>query len=83
VFVEALSAGVPVVTTAAGGAPEIVTADCGALVGPGDPHALAAALQTLIDWPDRRRALGEAGPARARALCDPTTQIDMLEHALA
>jgi glycosyltransferase involved in cell wall biosynthesis len=83
VFVEALSAGVPVVTTDGGGAPEIVTADCGALVAPGDPHALASALQTLIDQPDRRRALAEAGPARARALCDPITQIDMLERALA
>jgi glycosyltransferase involved in cell wall biosynthesis len=83
VFVEALSAGVPVVTTDAGGASEIVTAECGALVAPGDPAALAAALQSLIDRPDRRRALGDAGPARARALCDPSTQIDRLERALA
>jgi glycosyltransferase involved in cell wall biosynthesis len=83
VFVEALSAGVPVVTSDAGGAPEIVTAECGALVAPGDLDALAAALQTLIDRPDRRHALGAAGPSRARALCDPATQIDRLERAIA
>jgi glycosyltransferase involved in cell wall biosynthesis len=83
VFVEALSAGVPVVTSDAGGAREIVTPECGALVVPGDGDALAAALQALIDRPDRRRALGDAGPARARALCDPATQLCALERALA
>lgn len=83
VFVEALSAGLPVVTTDAGGAREIVTPDCGVLLVPGDREALAAALQTLIDQPARRRELGNAGPARARELCDPSTQIAALERALA
>jgi glycosyltransferase involved in cell wall biosynthesis len=83
VFVEALSAGVPVVTSDAGGAREIVTSECGALVPPGDREALAAVLQLLIDRPDRRRALGSAGPARARALCDPATEIGVLERSLA
>jgi glycosyltransferase involved in cell wall biosynthesis len=83
VFVEALSAGVPVVASDAGGVREIVTPECGALVGPGDREALAAALQSLIDHPERRRALGHAGPARARALCDPATQLGALERALA
>jgi glycosyltransferase involved in cell wall biosynthesis len=82
VFVEALSSGVPVVTTDAGGAREIVTPECGALVVPGDRDALAAVLQGLIDRPERRRALGNAGPARARALCDPATQLCALERAL-
>jgi len=83
VFVEALSAGVPIVTSDAGGAREIVTPACGVLVVPGDREALTAALQALIDGPERRRAMGSAGPARAHALCDPATQIDMLECALA
>lgn len=83
VFVEALSAAVPVVTSDAGGAREIVTSECGVLVAPGDIEALAASVQALIDNPTRRRALGDAGPARARTLCDPATQIDVLERALA
>jgi hypothetical protein len=44
---------------------------------------LTTALQLLIDRPERRRAMGNAGRARARALCDPATQIDALERALA
>jgi hypothetical protein len=50
---------------------------------PGDREALAAALQALVDQPARRRALGDAGPPRARALCDPSAQIAALERALA
>ena len=83
IFVEALSAGVPVVTSDAGGAREIVTPDCGVLLVPGDRDALAAALQALIDQPALRRVLGTAGPPRAKALCDPATQIAALEGALA
>jgi glycosyltransferase involved in cell wall biosynthesis len=81
-FVEALYAGVPVVTSDAGGAREIVTPDCGVLLRPGDSTALAAALQGLIDNPARRRTLGAAGPERAHALCDPVAQMAALERAL-
>jgi len=83
IFVEALYAGLPVVTSDAGGAREIVTPDCGVLAAPGDRAALSATLQSLIDDPGRRYALGSAGPARARALCDPASQMAALEHALA
>lgn len=82
-FVEALYAGVPVVTSDAGGAREIVTPDCGVLIAPGDRAGLAAGLQALIDDPARRHALGGAGPARARALCDPAGQMAALERAIA
>lgn len=78
VFVEALSASLPVVTTNMGGAAEIVTRDCGVLVAPGDVAALRSALQRLIDDPPARRTLGAAGPARAAALCDPATQLRQL-----
>lgn len=83
VFVEALSAGIPVVTSDFGGAREIVTPACGVLLPTGDPSALARTLQGLIDDPARRAALGAAGPSRARALCDPSTQMAALERALA
>jgi len=81
-FVEALYAGLPVVTTALGGALEIVDDTCGVLVPPGDSHALAAALRRLIRNGSWRRTLGVAGQARARYLCDPLTQLGRLKESL-
>jgi glycosyltransferase involved in cell wall biosynthesis len=81
-FVEAIYAGLPVVTTALGGALEIVDPSCGVLVPPGDAAALADALRMLIDDPERRRVLGTAGPARAAALCDPSRQFQRLYEML-
>ncbi len=75
VFVEALWAGLPVVTTAMGGALEIIEESSGLLVKPEDPVKLAAALGSLIDSPERRAHLGRSGPARSRQLCDPASQI--------
>jgi glycosyltransferase involved in cell wall biosynthesis len=71
VFVEALAAGLPVVTSAIGGALEIVDQSCGRLVPPGDPIALASALRDLIGDPAERARLARAGPERARQLCEP------------
>jgi glycosyltransferase involved in cell wall biosynthesis len=61
-FVEALYAGLPVVSTRMGGAAEIVTDDCGRLTPPDDPGALAGTLSLLIDEPGLRA--GSAPPAR-------------------
>ncbi len=77
-FIEALGARLPVVTTAIGGALEIVDGTCGVLVKPNDTDALAAALAGLIDDADARRQLGAAGP-RAAALCDPSTILRRME----
>lgn len=81
-FVEALHAGLPVVTTRLGWAVEIVTDACGVLVPPGDAAALAAALAALIADPAARARLGAAGPARAAALCGPGVVFPDLEAAL-
>jgi glycosyltransferase involved in cell wall biosynthesis len=81
-FVEALYAGIPVVTTAMGGAQEIVDDSCGILVPPNDPQALAASLRQLIQDSALRRRLGAAGPARARHLCNPAAQLQKLHRAL-
>jgi glycosyltransferase involved in cell wall biosynthesis len=70
-FVEALYAGLPVVSTNKGGVAEIVTEECGILVEPGDASALAEVLRRLIDDPSARARLGNAGPARAAELSDP------------
>lgn len=77
-FVEALYAGIPVVTAASGGALEIVTDACGRLVPPGDAAALEDALRGLVIDGAARRRLGAAGPARAAALCDPAQQLEAL-----
>jgi glycosyltransferase involved in cell wall biosynthesis len=82
-FVEALYAGRPVITTRFGGAAEILTDDCGILTPPADHQAITAALRCLIADPARRRALGAAGPARARVLCDPAVRLGELSHLLA
>ena len=74
-FVEALYAGLPVVTTAIGGALEIVDESCGVLTPPGDAAALAASLRRLLTDEVTRRRLGDAGRERARALCDPPVRL--------
>jgi len=81
-FIEALYAGLPVVTTSIGGALEIVDGSCGMLVEPNDPVALAGALCRLIENREVRARLGAAGPARAMALCDPRAQMAALTRAL-
>ena len=64
-ILEAMAAGLPVVASDVGGVPELVVdGETGLLVPPGDPHALAAAIDRLLDDPDLRRRLGAAGRLR-------------------
>ena len=59
--VEALSVGTPVIATAVGGVPEIVTdGENGLLVAPGDPAALAAAIRRFFGEPELRGRLRSA-----------------------
>jgi glycosyltransferase involved in cell wall biosynthesis len=83
VFIEALLAGLPVIATAMGGAQEIVDKSCGMLVPPGNAAALADCLRQMIESEELRLRLGERGPARAKSLCDPETQLAHLREALA
>jgi glycosyltransferase involved in cell wall biosynthesis len=82
VFIEALAAGLPVVTTAMGGPQEIVDESCGIVAPPGDADLVAASLHRLIDSADLRSRLGRHGPERARELCDPGGRIPELHRAL-
>ena len=66
VALEAMERGRAVVASAVGGLPEIVAAgETGLLVPPADADALAAAVVELAGDPDRARAFGAAGRARA------------------
>jgi glycosyltransferase involved in cell wall biosynthesis len=81
-FIEAGLAGLPVVTTAMGGALEAVDETTGILTPSGNSEALAKALSRLIDDRELRAKLGGAGSAKARALCDPRQQIRKLYETL-
>ena len=64
-FLDAMACGVPCVGTRVEAVPEIVRdGDTGLLVPPGDPVALAAALERLLLDPSRARAMGARGRAR-------------------
>jgi glycosyltransferase involved in cell wall biosynthesis len=81
-LVEAMAAGLPVVTSALGGAKEIVDDTCGVLVEPRNADKLASALSALLDDRGRRERLGANGPSRARALCDPAAQMPRIAEIL-
>jgi len=81
-YVEAMYAGLPVVAAATGGALEVVNDATGVFVPSGDASSLANALRNLASDPALRRRLGEAGPARARELCDPAQQMRRLHEVL-
>jgi len=68
---EAMAAGLPVVSTAVGGVPELVRAgETGLLVPSEDAAALAQAMQALVDDPVRRQAMGAAARQHAVAHFD-------------
>lgn len=61
-IIEAMSVALPVVATAVGGVPEIVTdGQTGLLVPACNPPLLAAALNRLLSNPELRRQMGQAG----------------------
>ena len=64
-ILEAMSRARPAVATAIGGLPELIDPGVsGLLVAPGDHRALAAALLTILQTPDRGASLGRAGYRR-------------------
>jgi glycosyltransferase involved in cell wall biosynthesis len=57
-FIEAQASGLGVVAGNAGGVSGVVNSpDCGVLVEPGNPQALAAAVAKLLDEPENRQAM--------------------------
>jgi glycosyltransferase involved in cell wall biosynthesis len=67
-FLDAMACGLPCVGTRIEAVPEIVReGETGLLVPPGDPVALAAALERILSDPARARAMGARGRARVFA----------------
>jgi glycosyltransferase involved in cell wall biosynthesis len=78
---EAMAAGLPVVSTAVGGVPELVQEGVtGLLVPPDDAGALAQAMQALVDDPARRQAMGAAARQHAIAHFDIRHTVRMYEE---
>jgi glycosyltransferase involved in cell wall biosynthesis len=59
-----MAAGLPIVATAVGDVPQLVTADTGELVAPGDPERLASSMLRLIEDPGLRVRQGAAARRR-------------------
>jgi glycosyltransferase involved in cell wall biosynthesis len=69
--VEAMAAGLPVITTTVGGSPDIVVSgETGFLIRPNDPRDLADALDRLVDDAGERVRMGTHGRARAEQFFD-------------
>ncbi|HEX2062674.1 MAG TPA: glycosyltransferase [Thermoanaerobaculia bacterium] len=70
-LMEAMATGRAVVSTTTAGIPELVDSGVsGLLVPPQDPPALAHAMRTLLQDPERARAMGERGREKVRAEFD-------------
>ena len=66
-IIEGMAAGLAVVATPVGAVEDIVSdGETGLLVPPGDVPALRNALSRLVEEPELRRRMGEAGKARHR-----------------
>jgi glycosyltransferase involved in cell wall biosynthesis len=84
VIMEALALGVPVVTTAIAGIPELVDAECGWVIPAGAVGALADAMQAVLATdPARLRAMGLVGRARVLERHDATRNAAALAEIIA
>jgi glycosyltransferase involved in cell wall biosynthesis len=64
---ESMATGTPIIASAVGGLPEIVTfPEEGRLVPPGDPEQLAGALREVLRVPETRHRLAQGARRRAR-----------------
>lgn len=66
VLLEAMAAGLPVVSTAVMGTRDILAPERGAIIAPDDLQGFAAALVRILTDHDLRKRLGAAAPACAR-----------------
>ncbi len=83
VIMEAMAAGVPVVSTATAGVPEmVVDGVTGRLVAQKSPDALARAIRELLEDPARGEQMGVAARERCRELFDIRRTAETLRNLL-
>jgi glycosyltransferase involved in cell wall biosynthesis len=76
--IEAMAHGLPIITTNVGGSPDLLTAETGILIPPGDSSALADAMQQLAADPALRKRMGQAARERYLKLFAPDAVLSML-----
>jgi glycosyltransferase involved in cell wall biosynthesis len=81
-FLEAMSAGLPVITSSIGAAPEVVNENCGFLLSPGDIAGVAETLKKLICDPGLRARLAAEAKLSVEARFSPSVQIRTFCEAL-
>ncbi len=80
-IMEYMALGKPVVASDGGGTVELVEDGVtGLLVPPGDVVALAAAIERILDDPDLRRRMGEAGQRRIEEAFSIATMVKHFRH---
>ncbi len=84
-LLEAMARGLPIVATRVGGNPEVVIeGETGLLVSPQAPAELAAAMVHLLQSPNVRRRMGQAGRSRVERYFDVRRMVAEYEaHYLA
>lgn len=83
VLMEAMAAGVPVVTTRIAGVAELVDdGTSGRLVPPGDADTLALAIDDLLNNPEKRNDFGQAGRIKVTNDFNITKESDWLRQIM-
>jgi glycosyltransferase involved in cell wall biosynthesis len=79
--IEAMAAGLPIVSTAVGGVPELLqNGREGFIVQPGNADGLSEAMVTLLKDSDLRRTMGRAAALRAKAKFDVSAMVRAYEE---
>lgn len=77
-IIEAMSVGLPVIASAVGGIPDVVSSASGILVPPEDVDALTEAMRRLVVDPELRQRLGSAGRQRYERLFSVQSVLPLL-----
>ncbi len=84
VLLEALASGLPAISTALVGIPEIIeNGKTGLLVPPGEPRSLAKAIGEVLRNPELQKRLAQAGRAKAETVFDIRKNVCILQELFA
>ena len=77
-IIEAMAHGKPIIATAVGGIPDVVSADVGILVPPNDVRALADAITLLANDGELRKRMGQAARRKYEQVFTPQAVMPLL-----